>query len=307
MIDTAGVRKSYGSVQALDGLDLRVPRGAVCGVLGRNGAGKTTTIKVLLGMVRPTSGTARVFGLSATDERTSVEIRGRTAFVSEDKDLYAGMTVAELIRFTAPFYPKWRADLASGYLAQLGPLPAVDSRKRIDAPGVACSTSSRQSSPGTRPERRASEPMPSGQGRSHRRDRPDRRFVISCQRFDSRSRLPPGRTPPSVEPRPPTGARFIDKRRGQDDRPILPFTPIQPFTRTASTSAPGAVRSAGADTLRRETSTARSRSAVSSDPRRSRATRIATARPSPATASAIASTALPTVRPRRLRGITGGR
>jgi ABC-2 type transport system ATP-binding protein len=119
IIETADVRKSYGSVQALAGLDLRVPRGAICGLLGRNGAGKTTTIKVLLGMARPTSGTARVFGLAADDRRASVEIRGRTAFVSEDKDLYGGMTVDELIRFAAPFYPKWRADLAAGYLAQL--------------------------------------------------------------------------------------------------------------------------------------------------------------------------------------------
>jgi ABC-2 type transport system ATP-binding protein len=119
IIETADVRKSYGSVHALDGLDLRVPRGAVCGLLGRNGAGKTTTIKILLGMARPTSGTARVFGLAADDEKASVEIRSRTAFVSEDKDLYAGMTVDELIRFAAPFYPKWRADLAKGYLEQL--------------------------------------------------------------------------------------------------------------------------------------------------------------------------------------------
>jgi ABC-2 type transport system ATP-binding protein len=118
IIETADVRKSYGSVQALAGLDLRVPRGAICGMLGRNGAGKTTTIKVLLGMVRATSGQARVFGLAADDDRASVAIRSRTAFVSEDKDLYSGMTVDELLRFTAPFYPKWRADLASAYLAQ---------------------------------------------------------------------------------------------------------------------------------------------------------------------------------------------
>ena len=119
IIETADVRKSYGDVQALAGLDLRVPRGAICGLLGRNGAGKTTTIKVLLGMARPTSGQARVFGLAADDDRASVAIRSRTAFVSEDKDLYSGMTVDELLRFTAPFYPKWRADLASSYLAQL--------------------------------------------------------------------------------------------------------------------------------------------------------------------------------------------
>jgi ABC-2 type transport system ATP-binding protein len=117
IIETADVRKSFGGVQALNGLDLRVPRGAVCGLLGRNGAGKTTTIKVLLAMVQPTSGRASVFGLPASDARASLEIRRRTAFVSEDKDLYAGVTVGALIRFTAAFYPKWRADRASEYLA----------------------------------------------------------------------------------------------------------------------------------------------------------------------------------------------
>ena len=119
IIETADLRKTYDNVEALAGLSLAVPRGSVCGLLGRNGAGKTTTIKVLLGMVRPTSGMARVFGLAADDVRASVAIRSRTAFVSEDKDLYADMTVATLLRFTAPFYPKWRADFASSYLTQL--------------------------------------------------------------------------------------------------------------------------------------------------------------------------------------------
>jgi ABC-2 type transport system ATP-binding protein len=118
IIEAMGVRKSYGSVEALKGLDLRVPRGAVCGLLGRNGAGKTTTIKVLLGMVRPTAGHARVFGLAADDAKASVAIRSRTAFVSEDKELYSGMTLAELLGFTSGFYPNWRADLASTYLTQ---------------------------------------------------------------------------------------------------------------------------------------------------------------------------------------------
>jgi len=117
IIETAGVHKSYGSVQALAGVDLRIPRGVVCGLLGRNGAGKTTTIKVLLGMVRPTSGKASVFGLPATDAKASLVIRTRAAFVSEDKDLYAGVTIGELVRFTAAFYPNWRADHASEYLA----------------------------------------------------------------------------------------------------------------------------------------------------------------------------------------------
>jgi ABC-2 type transport system ATP-binding protein len=119
IIETSELCKSYGGVQALAGLDLRVPRGAVCGLLGRNGAGKTTAIKVLLGMARPTSGQAKVFGLAADDAGASVAIRARSAFVSEDKDLYAGMKVRELMRFTAPFYPKWRDDLANTYLERL--------------------------------------------------------------------------------------------------------------------------------------------------------------------------------------------
>jgi ABC-2 type transport system ATP-binding protein len=119
IIETADVHKTYGHVQALAGLDLNVPRGAICGLLGRNGAGKTTTIKVLLGMARPTSGQARVFGLPAADAKASVAIRSRAAFVGEDKDLYGGMTVAEIVRFTSAFYPKWRADLASTLLVEL--------------------------------------------------------------------------------------------------------------------------------------------------------------------------------------------
>jgi ABC-2 type transport system ATP-binding protein len=117
IIETADLRKTYGDTHALAGLDLRVPRGAICGLLGRNGAGKTTTIKVLLGMARPTSGQARVLNLTADDPADSVAIRSRTAFVSEDKDLYAGMTVDELVRFTSRFYPTWRVEREREYLA----------------------------------------------------------------------------------------------------------------------------------------------------------------------------------------------
>jgi len=116
VIEAAGLRKHYGEVEALRGLDLQVPAGSICGFLGRNGAGKTTALKVLLGMARPTSGAARVFGLPAQDQAASVEIRRRTGFVSDEKDLYDYMTVAEMIRFTAPFFPRWRADLETRYL-----------------------------------------------------------------------------------------------------------------------------------------------------------------------------------------------
>jgi ABC-2 type transport system ATP-binding protein len=122
-IETVDLQKDYGAQAALRGLTLRVPVGSVCGFLGRNGAGKTTTIKILLGMTRPTAGQARVFGLDAGGQRSSVDIRRRTGFVSEEKDLYDHMTVAEMIRFTAPFFSRWRRDLEQQYLRRFE-LPA---------------------------------------------------------------------------------------------------------------------------------------------------------------------------------------
>ena len=116
IIETNALSKSYGDVAALRGLTLQVPPGSICGFLGRNGAGKTTTMKVLLGMARPSSGQARVFGLHADAPEASVDIRRRTGFVSEEKDLYGYMTVEEMIRFTAPFFPRWRRDLEQRYL-----------------------------------------------------------------------------------------------------------------------------------------------------------------------------------------------
>ena len=116
VIETADLSKAYdASTEALRGLTLQVPSGSIYGFLGKNGAGKTTTIKTLLGMVKPTGGIARVFGLDATNPQASVAIRQRAAFVSEDKDLIDSMTVDEIARFTASFFPTWRADLAQQY------------------------------------------------------------------------------------------------------------------------------------------------------------------------------------------------
>ena len=118
IIETADLRKHYGPVAALQGLTLEVPRGSLFGFLGRNGAGKTTTIKVLLGMAHPSAGQARVFGLPAGVDGSSVEIRRRTGFVSDEKDLYDYMTVQQMIRFAAPLFPRWRADLEQRYVAR---------------------------------------------------------------------------------------------------------------------------------------------------------------------------------------------
>src|SRR5262245_41641645 len=95
VIETSGLRKSFRGLEALRGLDLQVPSGSIYGFLGRNGAGKTTTIKALMGLLRPDSGEARIFGVPIGRDAADVEIRRRIGFVTEDKELYPYMTVAQ--------------------------------------------------------------------------------------------------------------------------------------------------------------------------------------------------------------------
>jgi ABC-2 type transport system ATP-binding protein len=115
-IQTIELHKTYEGAQALRGLSLAVPAGSICGFLGRTGSGKTTTIKLLLGMARPSSGRATVFGLPADSPSDSVEIRRRTGFVGDDKGLYDARTVDGMIAFTAGFYPRWNRDLEAHYV-----------------------------------------------------------------------------------------------------------------------------------------------------------------------------------------------
>jgi ABC-2 type transport system ATP-binding protein len=112
-IDTKDLAKTYAGIRAVSGINLTVPRGSIYGFLGRNGAGKTTTIKMLLGLVRPTAGSARVLGMDALGEH--VAILQRTAFVSEKKTLYPALTPSELVRFSRGFYPTWSDSAAEKY------------------------------------------------------------------------------------------------------------------------------------------------------------------------------------------------
>lgn len=115
-IETHGLTRYYGKVEAVRGLSLAVERQCITGFLGRNGAGKSTTIKMLLGMIRPTAGTGRVLGYDIADPAQSLQIRRRIAYVGEDKGLYGYMTVAELIRFTRSFYPDWQPHIEARLL-----------------------------------------------------------------------------------------------------------------------------------------------------------------------------------------------
>jgi ABC-2 type transport system ATP-binding protein len=112
ILQTFDLTKSYGDFRAVDHLNIRIKQGSICAFLGQNGAGKSTTLRMLLGMIHPTSGGGKIFGLSIDDEDESITIRRRVAFVAEDKRLYDYMTVVELIHFTRSFFPGWRVDLA---------------------------------------------------------------------------------------------------------------------------------------------------------------------------------------------------
>lgn len=95
VIETRALRKSFGTVQALDGLDLVVPPGEVAGFLGPNGAGKSTTIRILLGMQRADSGEARVLGMDPWAD--AVELHRRLAYVPGDVTLWPNLTGGETI------------------------------------------------------------------------------------------------------------------------------------------------------------------------------------------------------------------
>ena len=116
VIEISGLKKSFKGQPALNGLDLNVPAGSIFGFLGRNGAGKTTTIKLLMGILKQDGGTAQLFGLPVSNGSNGIEARRRIGFVSEEKELYPYMTVAQVIRFTRPFFPRWRDDLEQRYL-----------------------------------------------------------------------------------------------------------------------------------------------------------------------------------------------
>jgi ABC-2 type transport system ATP-binding protein len=116
-IKTINLSKSYGEVQAVQSLNLSVKPHQITAFLGLNGAGKSTTIKMLLGMIRPNGGTAKVLGRSIDDSREVVSVREKIAFVSENKQLYDYMTVEQIIRFTRPFYADWDLGIEKKLLA----------------------------------------------------------------------------------------------------------------------------------------------------------------------------------------------
>jgi ABC-2 type transport system ATP-binding protein len=104
VIETRGLTKTFKQVAALKSLNLKVAHNSIFGFLGPNGAGKTTTIKLLLDLIRPTGGSASVFGLDSV--RDSVAIRARIGYLPQDPRFYEHMTARQVLDFTAHFFFK---------------------------------------------------------------------------------------------------------------------------------------------------------------------------------------------------------
>jgi ABC-2 type transport system ATP-binding protein len=98
-LETRALSRAFGDFVAVDGIDLRVPRGSFYGFLGPNGAGKSTTIKCLTGLLRPSSGEIRILGLDPAAE--PVEVKRRLGVVPEDLALFERLTGGENLAFVA--------------------------------------------------------------------------------------------------------------------------------------------------------------------------------------------------------------
>lgn len=101
VIEARDLRRTFGDVVAVDGIDLTIRRGEVVAMLGPNGAGKTTTIEMLLGLRRPTSGSVRV--LDASPE--AADVRARVGAMLQDTDAPDSLTVAEMVTLVGTYYP----------------------------------------------------------------------------------------------------------------------------------------------------------------------------------------------------------
>ncbi|MBO7682441.1 MAG: ABC transporter ATP-binding protein [Clostridia bacterium] len=106
--------KKYGSVQALNGIDLALPEGKIIGLLGPNGSGKTTLIKLAAGLLQPTSGEILIAGM-----KPGVESKRLVAYLPERNYLEDRMTVEQMLKFMKDFYDDFNMDKAHEMLGHL--------------------------------------------------------------------------------------------------------------------------------------------------------------------------------------------
>ena len=127
-IESTGLRKQFGGRVAVDGVDLRVPRGQIYGLIGPDGAGKTTTIRMLCGVLELSGGSGRVAGFDIVRQRE--EIKERIGYMSQRFSLYPDLTVIENLTFFADLFAVPRQERARQipYLLEFSGLSAFQQR-----------------------------------------------------------------------------------------------------------------------------------------------------------------------------------
>ena len=128
-VHTEQLRKTFGSLVAVERLDLTIARGEVFGLLGPNGSGKTTTIRMLCGLMQPTSGRADVAGIDVTADPEGV--RRRIGYMSQKFGLYDDLSILENIRFYASVYGLRGSARAARIAAQLRDLGLEERRNQL--------------------------------------------------------------------------------------------------------------------------------------------------------------------------------
>lgn len=108
-IITKNLTKKFGDVVAVRGINLKIPRGKIFGLLGPNGSGKSTTLRMLCGVITPTSGSGKVFGLDI--EKDAESVKQLTGYMSQKFSLYEDLTVKENLEFYAGIYSLPRREI----------------------------------------------------------------------------------------------------------------------------------------------------------------------------------------------------
>lgn len=108
-VELRGVKKRFGSLEALKGVNLRIERGEKVGLLGPNGAGKTTLLRIILGLISPTSGEVLVKGKSVLDH--GIELRRIMGYLPEETHLYDKLTVKYFLQFFSDLYDVERSKI----------------------------------------------------------------------------------------------------------------------------------------------------------------------------------------------------
>ena len=125
VIECRGLAKAFRNDLVLRDVNLKIPRGAIVGLLGNNGAGKSTLLKCMVGLLRLTSGSATVLGEDAWD--LSAGVKAQLGYVPQEIKLYPWMRVDQVIKYTASFYSNWD----DAWCAQVAERLEVDTRKWV--------------------------------------------------------------------------------------------------------------------------------------------------------------------------------